>query len=87
MKIVVDTNCLLASIPPKSDYYWLYEAFRDEKFDWVVSNEVINEYEELLAQKYSQNTAKFGVKYSCYCPKHHICRTFLSLASYHNRCR
>ena len=57
MRIIVDTNCLLASIPPKSDYYWLYELFKAEKFEWVISNEILAEYEEQLAKMYSQQTA------------------------------
>ena len=32
MKIVIDTNCLIASIPRQNPEYWLYEAFRAEKF-------------------------------------------------------
>lgn len=57
MVVVVDTNCLLASIPPLSKCFWLYEAFKDEKFSWVVSNEILMEYEEKIADKYSQKTA------------------------------
>ena len=33
MRVVLDTNCLLASIPPKGNYYWLYEAFENQVFD------------------------------------------------------
>lgn len=27
MRVVIDTNCLIASIPKKGDAYWLYLAF------------------------------------------------------------
>ncbi len=57
MEVIVDTNCLLASIPPKSKHYWLYLAFKAEKFEWIISNEIMYEYEEHLVAKYSQNTA------------------------------
>lgn len=57
MKAVIDTNCLLASIPPQSKYYWLYEAFKDQRFEWLISNEVLTEYEEQLAEMYSARTA------------------------------
>ncbi len=57
MKVIVDTNCLLASIPPKSAHYWLYLTFKAEKFEWIISNEIMYEYEEQLVAKYSQNTA------------------------------
>ena len=58
MRVVVDTNCLLASIPPRSVHYWLYEAFENELFEWVVSNEILDEYEEKIAQRYSGRTAE-----------------------------
>ena len=46
MNVIIDTNCLIASIPPKNPEYWLYAAFSDKAFTWVVSNEIILEYEE-----------------------------------------
>ena len=58
MRVVVDTNCLLASIPPQSSHYWLYKAFRDFKFEWLISNEVLTEYNELLSSYYSSQTAE-----------------------------
>ncbi|RYF77090.1 MAG: putative toxin-antitoxin system toxin component, PIN family [Cytophagaceae bacterium] len=57
MRVVIDTNCLLASVPPRSPYYALYEAFRSERFTWVVSNEILTEYAEKLTDVYSQITA------------------------------
>lgn len=57
MLVVIDTNCLLASIPPQSTHYWLYEAFNMKQFDWVVSNEILTEYEEKITDRYSLNTA------------------------------
>ena len=57
MIAVIDTNCLLASIPPQSNYYWLYLAFKDQRFEWLISNEVMAEYEEKLAKRYSEKTA------------------------------
>ncbi len=58
MRVVIDTNCLIASIPPKSKYYWLYLAFREEAFTWIVSTEILNEYFEILSQFYSPQTAE-----------------------------
>jgi putative PIN family toxin of toxin-antitoxin system len=57
MRIVVDTNCLIASIPPKGKYYWLYEAFRIGEFDWSISNEILTEYLEKISEIYSESTA------------------------------
>jgi putative PIN family toxin of toxin-antitoxin system len=57
MIAVIDTNCLLASIPPQSDNYWLYTAFKEERFTWLISNEIMTEYEEKLIFMYSEKTA------------------------------
>ncbi len=57
MRAVIDTNCLLASIPPKGKYYWLYEAFESGDFSWVISNEVLTEYDEKISERYSEKTA------------------------------
>jgi uncharacterized protein len=35
----------------------LYLAFKDRKFDWLVSNEILLEYEEQLTIFYSEKTA------------------------------
>ena len=62
MKVVIDTNCLIVSIPRKNHEYWLYEAFSQGMFDWLVSNEILTEYEEQLAAFYSPKTADLVLK-------------------------
>lgn len=57
MRVVIDTNCLIVSIPPKGNYYWLYEAFSMGKFEWLISNEILTEYIEKLTDIYSESTA------------------------------
>jgi len=61
VKAVIDTNCLIASIPRRNPEYWLYQAFRDKAFDWVISNEVLTEYEEELTEFYSPQAANLVV--------------------------
>lgn len=58
IRAVIDTNCLRASIPPKSPYYQLYLDFRANKFEWYVSTEILLEYEEVLIRTYSLITAQ-----------------------------
>lgn len=62
MKVVIDTNCLIASIPAKGDYFWLYQFFRAQKFIWILSTEILNEYEEQLGEFYSPETANIVLK-------------------------
>jgi len=57
MKVVIDTNCLLASIPQKSEHHWLYLAFQASRFDWYVSNEIMREYEEMVSFRFSEMAA------------------------------
>lgn len=57
MRVVIDTNCLIASISPEGGYYWLYDAFEAEQFEWLISNEILTEYLEKLTELYSEQTA------------------------------
>ena len=57
-RVVVDTNCLLASLNRNSPFHRLYELFAHEAFEWVLSNEILTEYEETLAAHYSAATAQ-----------------------------
>lgn len=59
MKVVIDTNCLLASIPQKSEHHWLYLAFQASRFDWYISNEIMREYEEMVSFRFSEMAAHF----------------------------
>lgn len=61
MRVVIDTNCLIASIPAKNPEYWLYLAFRQKAFDWHISNEILLEYEETLTNFYSPLTAELVI--------------------------
>ena len=48
---MLDTNCLLMSIPRKSPYHQILLDFLTGKYLLCVSNEVVLEYEEILARK------------------------------------
>ena len=52
MKIVLDTNCLLPAVFPRSMYHWVWESFRHGMFTLCYTNEIIAEYEELLSKLY-----------------------------------
>ncbi|WP_277881568.1 PIN domain-containing protein [Hymenobacter cyanobacteriorum] len=64
-RAVIDTNCLLASLNRKSPFHRLYELFATEAFHWVLSNEILTEYDEILTRHYSASTAAHVLK-SCY---------------------
>ncbi len=58
MRVVIDTNVLRATIKKGNFERFIYEAFRDEALDWIVSTEVLIEYEEKLNDFYSPHTAE-----------------------------
>lgn len=71
-RVVVDTNCLLASISPASPFYRLYTLFAAEVFEWVVSNEILTEYEEILTKHYSPKLAQNVLTTICLAPNTHF---------------
>lgn len=50
-RIVLDTNCLVMSIPRRSPYHRILLDLLAGKYLLCVSNEIILEYEEILTQK------------------------------------
>ena len=52
MRVVLDTNCLLPAVFPRSIYHWVWDCFRRGDFTLCYSNEIIAEYEELLSRLY-----------------------------------
>ena len=47
-KIVLDTNCLVQMISMHSPYRPAWQAFREVKYLLCVSNDILNEYNEIL---------------------------------------
>jgi putative PIN family toxin of toxin-antitoxin system len=52
LRFILDTNIFLVSLAPKFKYYWIYEALIANKFDLLVSNEILTEYQEQIAIRY-----------------------------------
>ena len=50
-KIVLDTNCLLMSLPKISPYRMIWDDFLNGKLTLCVTNEIVEEYLEILSQK------------------------------------
>ena len=53
MRILLDANCLLVSIPSRSKHRLVFDSFLDKKFSLIISNEILSEYMEILSQKFS----------------------------------
>ena len=46
--VVIDTNCLLQIISRKSPYRPIWDAFIAGRYDLCVTNEILDEYQEIL---------------------------------------
>ena len=57
MKIVLDTNCLLHSVPHKSEYHCILKSLQQGRYVLCCSNDILLEYEELLTRFYSESLA------------------------------
>lgn len=56
--VVIDTNCLLRMIPIRSRFRHVWEAFLSGGYYMCVSNEIIDEYMEILSQKVNMQFAE-----------------------------
>ena len=56
-KIVLDTNCLLASISRRSTAYPAWKGFQEGRYTLCVTNEILAEYEEMIARMASADVA------------------------------
>lgn len=50
-QIVLDTNCLIAAIKRDSIYYPVWRDFISGKYVLCISDEILNEYEEIIQRK------------------------------------
>lgn len=59
LNVVLDTNVLLVSVPPRSLYYPIFSALLAGSYDLVISNEILTEYEEQIAARYDNQTVGY----------------------------
>jgi putative PIN family toxin of toxin-antitoxin system len=53
LRIVLDTNVLLASISQKSRFHWVWQSFLDGKYKLCVTTDILEEYEEVIERYFS----------------------------------
>lgn len=56
--IVLDTNCLLQALPSKSPYHKIWTEVLEGKISLCVNTDILEEYEEILAQKTTPDIAR-----------------------------
>ena len=62
MRIVLDTNCLIQSVPSRSRYHEVWQSLVDGRNTLCVSNEIIMEYLEILQRLTNHDTAEAIIK-------------------------
>src|SRR5690606_4726666 len=55
-RLLLDTNIFLVSLAPHYHYHWIYESLFQNKFELVVSNEILLEYQEQIIFRYGLNS-------------------------------
>lgn len=61
-RIVLDTNCLVSSLPRNGKYHRVWQGFFESKYVLCYTNEILTEYEEILTQKMGRMIAQNIVK-------------------------
>lgn len=62
LNIVLDTNVLLVSISSNSKYHWIFQALQSGEYNLFITNEILTEYEEVIAQKWNYQTSKYLIR-------------------------
>ena len=62
MRVVLDTNCLIQSIPQKSPFRLVWESFLSGENILCVSNAIIEEYMEILQRLTDEQTATLVIQ-------------------------
>lgn len=58
MKIVLDTNVFLVSISRYSQYHPIIEAFENQRYELLVTSDILLEYEEVVQWRMGSETTK-----------------------------
>jgi len=53
LRIVLDTNVLVASISQSSPFYWVWKAFVEGKYQLCITTDILDEYAEIIERYFS----------------------------------
>lgn len=62
-RIVLDTNCLIASLSKTSKSYGVWKGLYEGRYILCVSNEILMEYQEIIAQKTTPEIAENVIQF------------------------
>ena len=58
MRVILDTNVLLVSISRKSKHHPIFKAVLDGTIQLCISNAILEEYQEIIGQRWSPSMAQ-----------------------------
>jgi uncharacterized protein len=61
LKIVLDTNIILNSITSSSPYHIILTSLFQNKYNLVVTSDILLEYEEKFSEKFSAEIAEYAI--------------------------
>lgn len=61
LRVVLDTNIILASISPYSPFRLVMDKFEQGAFILCLTTDILLEYEEKLSEKFNRNVAELAV--------------------------
>ncbi len=61
-RVVLDTNVLLVSVSSRSKYHWIFRELLAGRFNLLISNEILSEYEEIIGDRFNAETARNVVR-------------------------
>jgi putative PIN family toxin of toxin-antitoxin system len=59
IRIVLDTNVLVASISQQSPFHWVWRAFVQGKYKLCITTDILNEYAEIIERYFSVIDAEY----------------------------
>ena len=59
--VVIDTNSLIMSISSRGGYHKIWQSFLAGDFTLCISNEILEEYAEVIARNISVNVARYVI--------------------------
>lgn len=62
-RIVLDTNCLIMSLSARNQYTEIWQKLVKGEYTLCVSNEILEEYEEVIARNISPKVARIVLSY------------------------
>lgn len=63
MNIVLDTNCLIMALSPRSPYTLIWQRLVESSYSLFVSTSILEEYEEVISRNISPKVTKIVLSY------------------------